>query len=174
MTLQAFSTNFNCCKSLEYSTIVGAFNYMMTDTGERALQPLSPLNYFYFLPTEKNRLLDEQVNILRGFIQKLLEEARIKMKQLNNNLSPKNEDGNARTKISLVDRLVVAHDNGDSPGGIKGSYIADQVLIDVVSTLLIASYDTTSTTLAFALYILANHPDIQEKCLEEVIYCPGC
>lgn len=37
-----------------------------------------------------------------------------------------------------------------------------------MSTLLIASYDTTSTTLSFALYLLANDPAIQAACSKEV------
>ena len=31
-----------------------------------------------------------------------------------------------------------------------------------------AGYDTTGTTLAFACYDLAKHPDVQEKLREEV------
>ena len=44
----------------------------------------------------------------------------------------------------------------------------DETLKDVMSTLLFAGYDTTSTTLMYALYLLANHPDIQDRCVKEV------
>ena len=165
----AFSVDFHCCQTLTSSSIVGAFEYLMNDMTARAEHPLLPWNYCFSLPLEKNRRLDEQVTILRDFIENLLHEARIKMKKLDNNLSPKNQD--AAVKISLMDRLVVAHDSSHTTtddDGTSSSYAADQVLIDVVSTLLIASYDTTSTTLAFALYLLALHPDIQETCVEEV------
>jgi cytochrome P450 len=33
---------------------------------------------------------------------------------------------------------------------------------------LIAGYETSATTLHFALFLIALHPDIQRKCVEEV------
>lgn len=35
-------------------------------------------------------------------------------------------------------------------------------------TFIIGGYDTTSSTLAFALHALAAHPDIQKKLQEEI------
>ena len=32
----------------------------------------------------------------------------------------------------------------------------------------IAGYDTTATTLSFLSYCLALHPDIQQKCMQEI------
>ncbi|CAB9498529.1 Leukotriene-B(4) omega-hydroxylase 2 [Seminavis robusta] len=160
----AFSTDFECCKTLQFSSVVGAFEYIMKDMGKRGQNPLSPWNYFFSLPLEKNRKLQEQLNVLRGFIQNLLQESRIKMKQLDNNLSPKN-NSDKDVKISLVDRLVVAHDSNNSN---NNNATDDEILIDVISTLLIASYDTTSTTLAFVLYLLAANPGVQEACFAEV------
>jgi cytochrome P450 len=159
----AFSRNFDCCKTLQHSLIVGSFEFILKDVTRRLGNPFVPWNYFFSLPLEKNRQLDKYVKILRDFIQGLLKEARINMEKLGNDLSPKNRDPS--TKISLVDRLVVACDNQtDSSDG----QLTDEVLTDVIATLLIASYDTTSTTLSMALYLLAMHPNIQDECLREV------
>ena len=45
---------------------------------------------------------------------------------------------------------------------------ADDVVRDVVTTVLFAGYDTTSVTLTFALYMLNKYPTITEKCVEEI------
>jgi len=43
-----------------------------------------------------------------------------------------------------------------------------EVLRDNVITVLAAGYDTTSITLTYALYLLSQHPEVTEKCLEEI------
>lgn len=111
----AFSTDFNCCKTFKSSSIIGAFEYLMNDMAVRVQQPFLPWNYFFSLTLERNRKLDEQVNVLRGFIKNGLQEARIKMKELNNNLSPKSRDDPTK-RVSLMDRLVVAHDSQTKGG----------------------------------------------------------
>ena len=161
----AFGTNFGCCKTLTNSKIVGAFEYMMNDMSARAEKPLMPWNYFFSLPLKNNRKLDEQVMVLRSFIENLIHEARNKRKPADACLSPTSAvDFPAETeqsKRTVMDRLVAANDSAENSS-------TDKVLVDVVSTLLIASYDTTSTTLAFALYLLAMDPDIQDLCVQEV------
>lgn len=164
----AFATDFDCCKKLQNSTIVGAFEYMMNDMTDRAESPILPWNYFFSWPTPKNRKLQEQVNILRSFIEQLLQQARQKRNTTNDKKmsSPKstaNFPAVPPTKLSVMDRLVAANEENH-----QESRSTDQVMIDVVSTLLIAAYDTTSTALAMALYLLATHPDIQDKCVAEV------
>lgn len=42
-------------------------------------------------------------------------------------------------------------------------------LIDEIKILFTAGYETTANALTFTLYLLANHPDIQEKVYQEII-----
>jgi cytochrome P450 len=42
-------------------------------------------------------------------------------------------------------------------------------LIDEIKILFIAGHETTANALTFTLYLLAKHPDIQEKVLQEII-----
>ena len=56
----------------------------------------------------------------------------------------------------------------------------EQTLSDMMMAVLFAGYDTTSTTLSYALYLIAQHPEVEKRCLEEIdsspndlIYCKG-
>ena len=44
----------------------------------------------------------------------------------------------------------------------------DDELIAEIATLTIATHDTTSVTLSFALYELARHPEYQERMYQEI------
>ncbi|KAL1768869.1 cytochrome P450 3A9 [Sigmodon hispidus] len=46
--------------------------------------------------------------------------------------------------------------------------LSDMEIIAQSVLFIIAGYDTTSSTLAFALYLLATHPDVQKKLQEEI------
>jgi cytochrome P450 len=39
---------------------------------------------------------------------------------------------------------------------------------DEAANFLFAGHDTTATTIAFALFVLSEHPDIQERCFMEI------
>lgn len=41
-------------------------------------------------------------------------------------------------------------------------------LIDEIKILFVAGYETTANALTFTLYLLANHPDVQQKVWEEI------
>ena len=49
----------------------------------------------------------------------------------------------------------------------KGEF-DELVIVATAIVLLVAGYDTTGTTLAFACYYLAKNPEVQEKLREEV------
>ena len=45
--------------------------------------------------------------------------------------------------------------------------LSDQELLAQSIIFIFAGYETTSSTLSFLLYILATHPDVQQKLQEE-------
>lgn len=156
----AFSTDFDCCKTLEAAPVVKAFEHLALDCSRRMKSPLNPFNYFYGIPTKENKRHQEQFSFLRGFIDDLLVKAQHEREaSLGGGGSDHSgdSDGNEKTH-NLLTRLVAAHKGGDNT----------ETLIDVMSTILFASYDTTATTLTFALYLLSTHQKIQEDCVEEI------
>lgn len=60
---------------------------------------------------------------------------------------------------NALDRLLAATDEG------RG--MSDRQLRDEVITLLVAGHETVATTLAWALYLLACHPEVQAAVAEE-------
>ena len=46
--------------------------------------------------------------------------------------------------------------------------LSDQELLAQSIIFIFAGYETTSSTLSFLLYILATHPDVQQKLQEEI------
>ncbi|MEP6464536.1 MAG: cytochrome P450 [Frankiaceae bacterium] len=62
----------------------------------------------------------------------------------------------------LLGRLLAARDP-DTGGALSADEVRDQVLI-----FLLAGHETTSTTLAFTLQLLARHPQIQQRVAAEV------
>ncbi|MES2411316.1 MAG: cytochrome P450 [Bacteroidota bacterium] len=50
-----------------------------------------------------------------------------------------------------------------------GEAMSTQQLIDEIKILFIAGHETTANALTFAFHLLANHPEIQQKVLEEIL-----
>ncbi|MGW7440223.1 cytochrome P450 [Streptomyces sp. NPDC054849] len=63
----------------------------------------------------------------------------------------------------LLSILLAAHSHeGDSPG------LSDTELLDLASTLFIAGVETTATFLAWALHLVAGHPEVERRLHAEV------
>ncbi|KAK4871710.1 hypothetical protein RN001_015834 [Aquatica leii] len=70
------------------------------------------------------------------------------------------DDINSKKKLALLDVLISAQKNGVD--------IDDDGIREEVDTFIFEGYDTTLTCLSFTLMILANHPEIQNKVVDEL------
>ncbi len=96
-------------------------------------------------PTKRNRNTRQAIAVLRGRIQKLIDERRADTQERSDFLS------------------VLLHSKDED-----GSYMSDEQAIDEALTLFGAGHETTATALAWVWHLLALHPDIYEKVQEEV------
>ncbi len=90
-------------------------------------------------PGEKSRRLEEAIALLDDRVAEMIAARRA---------SPEGYD-------DLLSRLLAARDE-------DGGMMDDRQLRDEVLTLFVAGHETTATALAWALYLLARHPEIRE------------
>jgi cytochrome P450 len=69
---------------------------------------------------------------------------------------------NDGTAGDLLSRIIRARDEETN------SVMTDQLILDQVKSLILAGHETTSLTLSWAFYLLAQHPEIEQRLYEEV------
>jgi cytochrome P450 len=92
-------------------------------------------------PTRENRELKRAVALLDDWVQRMIDERRA--------APDRNDD--------LLTQLLEAKDEDD------GGVMSDRQIRDEVLTLFIAGHETTANGLAWAIYLLARHPDVYAR-----------
>jgi cytochrome P450 len=145
----AFSRSFGCCDNLSESTVAAAFSYLSAELNRRLqTKPAWPSNLFYSWPNFANRKHASQSKVLRRFIADRIAERR-------DDAPP-----------DLLTALLQAHGNL-APEKTHGILMED-LLSDVLMSLIFAGYDTTSIMLTYMLYNMTHHPAIYQECVKEV------
>ena len=78
------------------------------------------------------------------------------------------ENPNAAADKDLLSHLLKAHNDVKEMGIVGAHEVTDDNLTDIVMSLFVAGFDTTSITLASSLYLLAQNPRTQEHCVKEI------
>lgn len=154
--IAAFSHPFRSCEALKLSSVAEAFDYVGHDISRR-LRPggLTLANFFYCIPTKENIANGKAVATVRMFVMDAIEARR---KNIATDLVNKHKD--------LVTTFLDAHSS--AKGTALSEECTDEVLVDVLVSLLFAGYDTTSVTLSYALYMLGMHHQYYLNCIEEI------
>lgn len=108
----------------------------------------SPVNPPRSWPTPDNRRAASATEELYGVCDRIIEERRA--------------EGDAAKGDDLLGLLARAESSED--GALDSSEIRDQVLV-----FLLAGHETTATSLAFALHLLARHPEQQSRARAEAV-----
>ncbi|MFD7612338.1 cytochrome P450 [Streptomyces sp. NPDC059828] len=108
----------------------------------------SPLNPPRSWPTPANREAATATRELYGVCDRIIEQRRA--------------EGDEAKGDDLLTLLAQAQSAED--GSLDASEIRDQVLI-----FLLAGHETTATSLAFALHLLARHPELQARARAEAV-----
>ena len=128
-----------------YSAIVSANHLMFT-------RHTSLINFPDWVPTPLNRKIANTRRVMDEFISSQLavkEETRNEATQ----------SGSEIDSNDIVDHLLQAEAAGD---------IDRQQIYDEIRTLLVAGFETTATSLAWTLYLLAKHPQIVVQWQQEL------
>ncbi|CAH7275266.1 cytochrome P450 3A31 [Phodopus roborovskii] len=75
-------------------------------------------------------------------------------------------DYNQKHRVDFLQLMMNTHANSKDKESHKA--LSDMEILAQSIIFIFAGYDTTSSTLAFTLYLLATHPDIQKKLQEEI------
>ena len=113
-----------------------------------------PSSYFLpqWLPTPARRRFQGAKETIQAEAQRLLDE---KAKE------PPTDPSEAEDLLSL---LVGLREAGMDDTGM----LTDERLRDQMVTMIFAGHDTTTTSLTFAFWAIANHPEVRERFHEEV------
>jgi cytochrome P450 len=97
------------------------------------------------VPTPSNLRLKNLIANLDRIIYQIIQERRT--------VKTKKED--------LLQMLLNARDEDET-------HMSDRQLRDEIMTLFIAGHETTANTLAYTWYLLANHPEVEQKLTKEL------
>jgi cytochrome P450 len=160
--LAAFSTDFGSSKTITPSPFASAFESLASGMTTRFdTNPLRPSNYFYSYPSELNRNYKKAQTLLRQFLMEQVQERQA-------------ADGRFASgeKKDLLAYMVDAHESmKEKEEAVAGSVNVDEVLSDIMMTILFAGYDTTSITLSYALYLVSQSSKVYERALQEIDAC---
>ncbi|GCE18921.1 cytochrome P450 [Dictyobacter kobayashii] len=105
-------------------------------------QPFPPLS----VPTPRNRRFHRDVRSLNKIVYEIVQQRRT----------------SKDTHEDLLSMLIEARDEETGEG------MSDQQLRDEVMTLLIAGHETVANALAWAWYLLAQHPEVEQRLYREL------
>ncbi|OQV25021.1 Cytochrome P450 3A9 [Hypsibius exemplaris] len=63
--------------------------------------------------------------------------------------------------------------NGDEIASFQGKYLTENELVANCFVFLLAGYETTANALAFSTYLLAKHPEVQERLYADIMLAMG-
>lgn len=114
----------------------------------------SPANIPRTWPTPANRRAAAAMDELYALCDRIISRRRG---------APADNDGEDLLTLLAAAQSPAAADGAPDGGGFDAAELRDQVLI-----FLLAGHETTATSLAFALHLLALHPEAQDRAREEI------
>lgn len=147
LTLQiAGLTLFNLDLSSDADTVGRTFTAILPLLMKYSLVPFPPL----WVPTPGNRRLQAGIATLDSVVYDIINEQR------------KHISGSDRETDDLLSMLLTARDAETGEG------MNDRQLRDEVMTLLLAGHETTAISLMWTLYLLSQHPEVEERLHDEL------
>ncbi|XP_026671977.1 probable cytochrome P450 4aa1 isoform X2 [Ceratina calcarata] len=122
----------------------------------RMVRPWLLIEWIYRL-TKHGRQEEQQRKDLFDTCFRMMKEKR---DQLRNKDPALDEKAARKKKISLLEYMVEVNE--------KNPCFTDEDIVEECCTFMLAGQDSVGTATAMTLFLLANHPEWQSKCIEEV------
>lgn len=175
----ALGYDFQCTKSLKLAPLAQSFDYSIDDVQERTLasEMCNPFMQCYWLPTERNRRYAFHNGRVRGLMSDICEKRKstIDSEEVRRPAADSTSHMQLRTFSSSLasrgDDLLTILLKTPSPNSNQGNDNVDVMstkeVTEMLLTLFYAGYDTSSTALSCAMYLLSTHKEIQTICANE-------
>ncbi|XP_058978260.1 cytochrome P450 4d1-like isoform X2 [Musca domestica] len=105
--------------------------------------------------------------VLHGFTEKVIVQRREELlkAQEAGKLDAADEDTGSKRKMAFLDILLQSQ--------VDGKPLTNMDIREEVDTFMFEGHDTTSSAVTFCFYNLANYPECQQKCFEEIVQVLG-
>jgi cytochrome P450 len=151
--LAVLRTDMKCCQYLQPSSMTQDLEFLAQEMMRRmVVSPWDPSNYFFGLPTASNQKLQQANQRVATFVGDMIDERQSERL--------KNSENEEDLPSDLLSSLIYASQDEEK--------LAKEDIINVIKSLLLAGFETTSTALTFVLYLIAQHPHVEEQCLREI------
>lgn len=134
------------CKETKDAPLYDAFETILGTLHKRVRNPFLFMTRKW-LPTKQNRDFDKSLEILNNVIRDI-----IKTRQ---EQAGRGEEKEEQEAMDLLDILLQ-------------SDMKEKQILENMRTVLFAGHDTTAAALTWSFYLLAKHPDVLQKILEEL------
>ncbi|XP_055844053.1 probable cytochrome P450 4s3 isoform X2 [Episyrphus balteatus] len=134
-------------------------------------QSYSPWKRFDFLFRLTNDYKERQhaLDILHGETKRVIEMRKRALKDPNTSTDvhdvENNDEIGIKKRLAFLDILLLAQ--------ADGADLTDDEIREEVDTFMFEGHDTTSSALAFAIYLLSRHKEEQQKAYEEAVSLEG-
>uniref|UniRef100_A0A1I8QDQ8 Cytochrome P450 n=1 Tax=Stomoxys calcitrans TaxID=35570 RepID=A0A1I8QDQ8_STOCA len=136
-----------------------------------ATRAMKPIQYFHlgFLLTAFPSYLKlrKSIRIMHDFTNKVIfdrkrkiESERMNAKETSLSLDDAQNDVGQKKRMTFLDVLLQSH--------IDGQPLKDEEIREEVDTFMFEGHDTTTSGISFCLYLLARHPQVQQRVLQEI------
>ncbi|ELR12027.1 cytochrome p450 superfamily protein [Acanthamoeba castellanii str. Neff] len=194
--LSAFGFGFNPEGDSESDDVVEAFEYVLSAIEQRSYDFVSLPNWVYCHCTAAGRKFTANIQKLRTLVYGIIDKRRKQMAQrgagMRRQPSGLRVDGlptdvgadqpeEPREK-DLLDLLLEAKDDEGDGEGFSNQQIMEEVMTIMVHTVatlvsvdaglaltVFAGHETTSIALSWTLYLLAQHAQVEDKLVQELV-----
>eukprot|EP00521_Asterionellopsis_glacialis_P017495 CAMPEP_0195308980 /NCGR_PEP_ID=MMETSP0707-20130614/38508_1 /TAXON_ID=33640 /ORGANISM="Asterionellopsis glacialis, Strain CCMP134" /LENGTH=295 /DNA_ID=CAMNT_0040373275 /DNA_START=541 /DNA_END=1425 /DNA_ORIENTATION=- len=117
----------------------------------------NPAAQCYWIPVASNLRHNREIANFRQFLKGIIHKRRVEFEA---NMTPELRRTSKIKDGSLLDHLI--HGSFLEFGKADEEYLSDFLI-----TLIYGGFDTSSLSTAYTLYLLAKHPEVEAKCVEE-------
>ncbi|KAK5646201.1 hypothetical protein RI129_004665 [Pyrocoelia pectoralis] len=117
---------------------------------------LNCIYQFTAIKKEQNLL----INTLHKFSKSVIENRKQSFAESDLYVDSNDEQFGSKKRLAMLDLLLTLKNSGVQ--------ISDEGIREEVDTFMFEGHDTTSAGISFALILIANHPNVQEKLAEEI------